>query len=85
MSPAPLPTVRNAEWSSPIMTAATEYAPLLYTVTEAMGMLRMSRTQFYRQVNARRLRIVKQGAATRVTAAALAEYVALLEREAEAA
>jgi hypothetical protein len=67
------------------MTAAIEHAPLLYKVPEVLDMLRMSRTQFYGQVNARRLRIVKQGAATRVTAAALAEYVALLEREAEAA
>lgn len=65
------------------MTATTELAPLLYTVPEAMTALRISRSAFYREVNARRLRTVKQGTSTRVTAAALAEYVALLEREAE--
>ena len=66
------------------MTVTTEHAPLLYKVPEVLDMLRISRTQFYAQVNAGRLRIVKQGTATRVTAAALAEYVALLEREAGA-
>jgi len=66
------------------MAAATELMPLLYTVSETLTMLRMSRTQFYAQVNAGRLRIVKQGAATRVTADDLAAYVALLRQEAEA-
>jgi hypothetical protein len=67
------------------MTATTELVPLLYTVPEVLTMLRMSRTQFYAQVNAGRLRIVKQGAATRVTSEDLAAYVALLRREAESA
>jgi predicted DNA-binding transcriptional regulator AlpA len=66
------------------MAAATELMPLLYTVPEVLAMLRMSRTQFYAQVNAGRLRIVKQGAATRVAADDIAAYVALLKREAEA-
>jgi hypothetical protein len=64
------------------MTAATEHAPLLYKVTEVLDMLRMSRTQFYAQVNAGRLRIVKQGGSTRVTADDLAAYVNLLRAEA---
>lgn len=66
------------------MTAVTEHAPLLYKVPEVLTMLRMSRTQFYAQVNAGRLRIVKQGGSTRVTADDLAAYVRLLQDEAEA-
>jgi hypothetical protein len=42
------------------MTAITEHAPLLYKVPEVLEMLRMSRTQFYAQVNAGRLRIVNR-------------------------
>lgn len=65
------------------MTAATEHAPLLYKVPEVLTMLRMSRTQFYAQVNAGRLRIVKQGGSTRVTADDIAAYVNLLRTEAD--
>lgn len=65
------------------MTAAHEHAPLLYTVSEVLTMLRMGRTQFYAQVNAGRLRIVKQGGSTRVAADDLAAYVNLLRTEAE--
>jgi excisionase family DNA binding protein len=66
------------------MTAAIDHAPLLYKVTEVLDMLRMSRTQFYAQVNAGRIRIVKQGTATRIAAEDLAAYVARLRAEAEA-
>jgi excisionase family DNA binding protein len=66
------------------MTAITDHAPLLYKVPEVLEMLRMSRTQFYAQVNAGRLRIVKQGGSTRITADDLAAYVRLLQDEAEA-
>lgn len=66
------------------MTAATEHAPLLYKVPEVLDMLRMSRNQFYAQVNAGRLRIVKQGSSTRVAADDLTAYVALLRDEAVA-
>lgn len=47
------------------------------------GLLRMSRAYIYKQINAGRLRTVKEGDATFITAAALADYVALLEREAD--
>jgi hypothetical protein len=67
------------------MTAATDHVPLLYKVPEVLDMLRMSRTQFYAQVNAGRLRILKQGTATRVAAEDLAAYVRLLQQEAETA
>lgn len=65
------------------MAASTE--PVLYKVADLAGpngLLRMSRPSIYRQIKAGRLRTVHQGAATFVTAAAVAEYVALLEREA---
>jgi hypothetical protein len=57
--------------------------PLLYKVADAVGLLRMSRAFIYQQIKEGRLRTVKQGGATFITAGALAEYVALLEREAE--
>lgn len=65
------------------MTAPADIAPLLYTVPQALEALQMSRNAFYREVNAKRIRIVKQGRSTKVTAAALADYIALLEREAK--
>jgi hypothetical protein len=70
------------------MSATTDVmhaAPLLYKVSDAVAMLRMSRAYLYRQIRAGRIRTVKEGDATFITAAALADYVALLEREAEAA
>jgi hypothetical protein len=57
--------------------------PLLYKVTDAVRVLRMSRAFIYGQIKEGRLRAVKEGGATFITAGALAEYVALLEREAE--
>lgn len=59
-------------------------APLLYKVSDAVRLLRMSRAFIYMQIKAGRLRTVKQGSATYITADALADYVALLEREAAA-
>jgi excisionase family DNA binding protein len=54
----------------------------LYNVREAMALLNLSRTVIYELIRAGRLRAVKEGTARRVPAAAIAEYVALLEREA---
>ena len=62
--------------------------PPLYKIadlTGANGMLRVSRAFVYRQIQAGRIRTVKQGDATFITAAALGDYLRLLEREAEAA
>lgn len=56
---------------------------LLYKVADAVRVLRMSRAFIYRQIKEGRLRTVKEGDATFITAGALAEYVALLEREAQ--
>lgn len=56
--------------------------PLLYRVSDAMRVLSMSRTVIYDLIRAGRLRTVKQGRTRLIPASAIAEYVALLEREA---
>ncbi len=53
----------------------------LYRIPEAMRLLSMSRTVIYQQIRAGRLRTVTQGRARLIPAGAIAEYVALLERE----
>ena len=53
----------------------------LFKVTEAMEMLAMSRTVIYEQMRNGRLRYVKQGRATLITATAIRTYVDLLENE----
>ncbi|MEV4575427.1 helix-turn-helix domain-containing protein [Nonomuraea jabiensis] len=57
----------------------------LYRVTDTMRLLRMSRTVIYEQIRTRRLRSVKQGRARLITAGAIRDYIALLEKEAEEA
>lgn len=57
----------------------------LYRVTDAMRLLRLSRSVVYEQLRAGRLRSVHQGRARRITAAAIRDYIALLEKEAEGA
>lgn len=54
---------------------------VLYRVPEAMALLSISRTVIYEQIRAGRLRTVTQGRARLVPDSAVAEYVALLERE----
>ena len=58
--------------------------PALYKVADLVHMLRMSRSEIYEQIRARRLLTVKQGRATFVTADDLTAYVKLLKAEAEA-
>jgi excisionase family DNA binding protein len=53
----------------------------LYTIEEAMILLRMGRTTIFDQLRSGRLRSVTQGRARRIPATAIAEYIALLERE----
>ncbi|HEY8450983.1 MAG TPA: helix-turn-helix domain-containing protein [Natronosporangium sp.] len=53
----------------------------LYRIPEAMALLSLSRSVIYEQIRAGRLRTVKQGRTRLVPATAIAEYVALLERE----
>jgi len=68
-------------------TAAVRQAPdpVMYKIPEVMAMLRMSRHVVYEQIRRGRLRTVKEGRATFVTAAAIRAYVELLEQEAEKA
>jgi excisionase family DNA binding protein len=69
------------------MTAATAPVPVedsqLYRVTDAMRLLRLSRTVIYEQLRSGRLRSVHQGRARLITAAAIRDYIALLETEAQ--
>lgn len=54
----------------------------LYEVTDAMRMLRLGKTVIYELIRSGRLRSVKQGRARRIPAAAIRDYIALLEEEA---
>jgi len=60
----------------------TEPAPLMYRIRDVVKLTRLSRSLIYEQIRAGRLQTVKQGRATLITAAALADYVELLEQEA---
>jgi excisionase family DNA binding protein len=55
--------------------------PYLYKIPEVMRLLSMSRSVIYEQMRTGRLRFVKQGRATLVSASAIQAYVALLEQE----
>jgi excisionase family DNA binding protein len=55
----------------------------LYDVCDVMRMLRLGRTVIYELIRSGRLRSVKEGRARRIPAAAIRDYIALLEREAE--
>lgn len=55
----------------------------LFKISEAMEILSMSRTVIYEQMRTGRLRYVKQGRATLITAKAIWSYVELLENESE--
>ncbi|MGP3961477.1 helix-turn-helix domain-containing protein [Nonomuraea sp. 3N208] len=57
----------------------------LYDVNETGVVLRLSRRYLYQEIRAGRLRTVKAGRARRVPADAIAEYIKLLEQEAQAA
>jgi excisionase family DNA binding protein len=66
-------------------TAATTPAPAaeprLYRIPDAMRLLGMSRSTIYAQLRDGRLRSVHQGRARLIPSTAIAEYIALLERE----
>jgi excisionase family DNA binding protein len=57
----------------------------LYRIGDAMAVLSLSRSVIYEQIRSGRLRSVTQGRTRLIPASAIAEYVALLEREADAA
>lgn len=54
----------------------------LYRVTEAMALLSLGRSVIYEQLRCGRLRSVHVGRTRLIPSAAIAEYIALLEREA---
>lgn len=56
----------------------------LYRVAEVMALLSLSRSVLYEELRCGRLRSVHVGRTRLVSAAAIAEYVALLESEAGA-
>jgi len=58
---------------------------VLYRVTEAMAALSMSRSAIYEEIRSGRLRSVKRGRSRLISAAAMGDYVDLLEQEARAA
>jgi len=56
----------------------------LYRVADAMVILSMSRSVIYQQIRSGRLRSVTEGRRRLIPASAIADYVALLEYEAQA-
>jgi excisionase family DNA binding protein len=56
----------------------------LYRVADAMVILSLSRSIIYQQIRSGRLRSVTEGRRRLIPASAIADYVALLEYEAEA-
>jgi excisionase family DNA binding protein len=60
----------------------TEPAPMMFRISTVVKLTGLSRSVIYEQIRAGRLRTVKQGSATLITAAALDDYVRLLEQEA---
>lgn len=75
--------VSDPAWHQLRYEDGSSHGPLLYKVSDAVMILRMSRAFIYKQIKAGRLSTVKEGGATFITASALADYVALLESEAE--
>jgi excisionase family DNA binding protein len=57
----------------------------LYRVADAMIVLSLSRSVIYEQIRSGRLRSVTEGRRRLIPASAVADYIALLEREAKAA
>ena len=57
----------------------------LYRVADAMVVLSMSRSVIYEQIRSGRLRSVTQGRARLIPAAAIADYITLLEHESQVA
>jgi excisionase family DNA binding protein len=66
------------------MTPAALTTPQLYRIPDAMRLLSLSRSVIYEQIRAGRLRTVHQGRARLIPDAAIRDYIALLESEAQA-
>jgi excisionase family DNA binding protein len=57
----------------------------LFRIVDAVAVLSLSRSAIYEQIRSGRLRSVTQGRTRLIPASAITEYIALLEREADAA
>jgi excisionase family DNA binding protein len=69
--------------TTPAAPTEPEIAELrLYTIEEAATMLRLGRTKVFDLLRNGRLRSVREGRAHRIPPSAIADYIALLEREA---
>jgi len=66
------------------MAATPQLDVQLYKVPDATRMLNLSRTVIFELLRSGRLRSVKQGRTRLIPASAIQDYIALLEREAEA-
>lgn len=65
------------------MDQSTVTTQQLYRVPEAMRLLSLSRSVIYEQIRVGRLKSVTQGRTRLIPAAAIADYIALLQREAD--
>jgi excisionase family DNA binding protein len=70
--------------STATLTTETPSDLHLYRIPDAMRMLSMSRSVIYEQLRDGRLRSVTQGRSRLIPAAAIADYITLLEHEAGA-
>jgi excisionase family DNA binding protein len=68
-----------------MIAAPSSVGRQLYRVPEAMSLLSISRSVIYEQIRSGRLRSVTQGRSRLIPASAISDYIALLEREAQAA
>jgi excisionase family DNA binding protein len=68
--------------TAPTTTGPEQGTKVLYTVEDARHLLSMGRSKIYELLRTGRLRSVHEGGSRRISAAAIAEYVALLEQEA---
>ena len=57
----------------------------MYRIADAVVVLSLRRTAIYEQIRSGRLRSVTQGRTRLIPASAIKEYIALLEKEADAA
>lgn len=68
--------------TTPAAATETKVAELqLYTIEETATMLRLGRTKVFDLLRNGRLRSVQEGRARRIPPRAIADYIALLERE----
>ncbi len=67
------------------MTPTALAVPQLYRIPDAMRLLSMSRSVVHEQLRSGRLRSVRQGRVRLIPAAAITDYIALLEAEAQGA